>query len=80
MTSPSDSGGLEGRVRAAEARGLGRGPDVLAECEAEGQTVSCIGEIKLDKIVVPADKYGAFREALTKLQAYERRIVLLEKS
>jgi hypothetical protein len=28
---------------------------------------------------VPADKYGAFRAALTKLQAYERRVVLLQK-
>ena len=49
-------------------------------CEAAGQIVTCTGEIKLDKLVVPADKYGAFREALTKMQAYERRIVLLTKA
>ena len=49
-------------------------------CEAAGQTVTCSGEIKLDKLVVPADKYGAFRDALTKMQAYERRIVLLTKA
>lgn len=48
-------------------------------CEASGQTITCKGEIKLDKLVVPAEKYGAFREALTKLQAYERRIVLLTR-
>jgi hypothetical protein len=29
---------------------------------------------------VPVDKYAAFREALTKLQAYERRVVLLTKA
>jgi hypothetical protein len=29
---------------------------------------------------VPTDKYGVFREALSKLQAYERRIVLLTKA
>ena len=48
-------------------------------CEAVGQTVTCKGEIKLDKLVVPTEKYGAFRDALTKLQAYERRIVLLTR-
>jgi len=30
--------------------------------------VTCKGEIKLDKLVVPTDKYTAFRDALTKLQ------------
>jgi hypothetical protein len=48
-------------------------------CETSGQTVTCKGEIKLDKLVVPVEQYGAFREALTKLQAYERRIVLLTR-
>jgi hypothetical protein len=48
-------------------------------CEANGQTVTCKGELVLDKLVVPTDKYGAFRAALTKLQAYERRIVLLTR-
>jgi hypothetical protein len=48
-------------------------------CEANGQTVTCKGELKLDKLVVPVDKYAAFRDALTKLQAYERRIVLLKR-
>jgi hypothetical protein len=48
-------------------------------CEASGQTITCKGEIKVDKLVVPTDKYGAFRETLTKLQAYERRIVLLTR-
>lgn len=48
-------------------------------CEAAGQQITCKSEIVLDKLVVPADKYGAFRDALTKLQAYERRIVLLTR-
>jgi hypothetical protein len=50
-----------------------------SECNAAGQNVTCTGEIVLDKMVVPADKYSAFRTALTKLQAYERRVVLLQK-
>jgi len=49
-------------------------------CEANGQTVTCKAEIKLDKMVVPTEKYPAFRAALTKLEAYERRIVLLTRA
>ena len=48
-------------------------------CETSGQTVTCKGEVKMDKLVVPSDKYTAFRDALSKLQAYERRIVVLTK-
>lgn len=49
-------------------------------CEAAGQTVTCKGEIRLDRLVVPTESYGAFRDALTKLRAYERRVVLLTKA
>jgi transglutaminase-like putative cysteine protease len=59
--------------------GKAEGLSYSSGCEASGQTITCKGEIKLDKLVVPADKYGAFRDALTKLQAYERRIVLLTR-
>jgi hypothetical protein len=59
--------------------GKAEGLSYSSGCEANGQTVTCKGEIKLDKLVVPTEKYGAFREALTKLQAYERRIVLLTR-
>jgi transglutaminase-like putative cysteine protease len=59
--------------------GKAEGVSYSSGCEANGQTVTCKGEIKLDKLVVPTEKYGAFREALTKLQAYERRIVLLAR-
>ena len=59
--------------------GTAEGVKYSSACEAAGQTVTCNGEITLDKLVVPADKYGAFRDAMTKLQAYERRIVLLPK-
>ena len=44
-----------------------------------GQTVTCHHEIKLDKLVVDNAQYGAFHDALAKLQAYERRVVLLTK-
>ncbi len=59
--------------------GKAEGVRYSSGCEASGQTVTCKGELVLDKLVVPTDKYGAFREALTKLQAYERRIVLLTR-
>ncbi len=59
--------------------GATEGVSYSSGCEANGQTVTCKGELKLDKLVVPVDKYTAFREALTKLQAYERRIVLLKR-
>jgi transglutaminase-like putative cysteine protease len=60
--------------------GSAEGVTFSSSCEANGQLVTCRGEIKLDRLVVPAAKYGAFREALTKLQAYERRIVLLTRA
>jgi hypothetical protein len=50
-----------------------------SECTAAGQIVTCHDEIKLDAIVLPAARYGAFRDALAKLRAYERRVVLLVK-
>jgi hypothetical protein len=59
--------------------GSAEGVTFSSACEATGQTVTCKGELKLDKLVIPADKYAGFREALTKLQAYERRIVLLTR-
>jgi hypothetical protein len=51
-----------------------------SECTAAGQTVTCHDEIKLDQLSLPVAKYGAFREALAKLRAYERRVVLLVKA
>ncbi len=59
--------------------GKAEGISYSSGCEASGQTVTCKGEIKVDKLVVPTDKYAGFREALTKLRAYERRIVLLTR-
>ncbi len=59
--------------------GKAEGLSYSSGCEANGQMITCKGEIKLDKLVVPTDKYGSFREALTQLQAYERRIVLLTR-
>jgi transglutaminase-like putative cysteine protease len=60
--------------------GTAEGAKFSSECIAEGQTVTCKGEITLDKIVVPTDKYGALHDAMAKLQAYERRVVLLVKA
>jgi cellulose synthase operon protein C len=59
--------------------GAAEGLAFSSSCAAAGQTVTCKAEIKLDKLTVPAEKYPAFRDALTKLQAYERRVVLLTR-
>jgi hypothetical protein len=48
-------------------------------CEATGQTVTCHDEIKLDKLELSTQQYTAFHDAVAKLQAYERRVVLLTR-
>jgi transglutaminase-like putative cysteine protease len=48
-------------------------------CETRAQLVTCHTEVVLDRLELPVDKYPAFRAAITKLRAYERRIVLLTK-
>jgi transglutaminase-like putative cysteine protease len=55
------------------------GVHFTSACEANGQTVSCHDEIKLDKLVIDTAQYAPYHDALAKLQAYERRVVLLEK-
>ncbi len=59
--------------------GAAEGLSFSSSCVAAGQTVTCKGEIKLDQLTVPTEKYPAFREAMTKLKAYERRVVLLTR-
>jgi transglutaminase-like putative cysteine protease len=56
------------------------GVHYTSACEAKGQTVSCHDEIKLDKLELGTAQYAPYHDALAKLQAYERRVVLLEKS
>ena len=60
--------------------GAADGAKYTSECTTAGQTVTCKGEITMDKLVVSTDKYPALRDAMSKLQAYERRIVLLVKA
>jgi transglutaminase-like putative cysteine protease len=60
--------------------GSAEGVSFTSACEAAGQTVTCHHEVKLDKLVVAPEQYPAFRAAITKLEAYERRIVLLTKA
>ncbi len=50
-----------------------------ASCETKAQVVTCHSEVVLDRLELAVDKYPAFREAIGKLRAYERRIVLLTK-
>ncbi len=60
--------------------GSADGVSFTSTCESAGQTVTCHDELKLDKLVVAPDQYPAFRAAMAKLEAYERRIVLLTKA
>jgi hypothetical protein len=60
--------------------GSAEGVSFTSACETAGQTVTCHHEVKLDKLVVAPEQYPAFRAAITKLEAYERRIVLLTKA
>jgi hypothetical protein len=60
--------------------GNAEGTKYSSECTAAGQTVTCKGEITMDKIVVGTDKYAPLHDAMAKLQAYERRVVLLVKA
>jgi transglutaminase-like putative cysteine protease len=60
--------------------GSAEGAKYSSECTASGQTVTCKGEITMDQLVVPTDKYAPLHDAMAKLQAYERRIVLLVKA
>jgi hypothetical protein len=59
--------------------GTADGVAFTSACEAKGATVTCHDEIKVDKLVIAPAKYPAYHDALAKLQAYERRVVLLVK-
>ena len=59
--------------------GKTEGVKYASACEAAGQTVTCHDELVLDKIVLGTAQYAAFHDALAKLQAYERRVVLLTR-
>ncbi len=59
--------------------GSADGVSFSSVCAANGQTVTCHDELKLDKMVLGTEQYAAFHDAITKLQAYERRVVLLTK-
>jgi transglutaminase-like putative cysteine protease len=59
--------------------GSADGVSYSSTCEAQGQTVTCHEEVKLDKLVLGTAQYAAFHDALSKLQAYERRVVLLTR-
>ena len=59
--------------------GSSDGVRYVDKCEAAGQTVTCHTEVTIDAIEVPVGQYAAFHDALAKLHAYERRIVVLAK-
>jgi len=60
--------------------GSADGVTYSSSCQAAGQTVTCHDELKLDRLTIAPDKYPQFRDALARLQAYERRVVLLTKA
>ena len=48
-------------------------------CTASGAVINCHNEITVDQIALPADRYAGYREAMVKVRAYERRVVILTK-
>lgn len=48
-------------------------------CTATGQTVTCHSELALDRLIIDAKQYAEFHAAMTKLGAYERRVILLTR-
>jgi transglutaminase-like putative cysteine protease len=62
-----------------ELKGAAEGIAFASTCKDEGRRVTCASEVTVDRFDVAPDKYAGYRDALAKLRAYERRIVLLIK-
>lgn len=62
-----------------ELSGAVDGIKYTSKCEAIERTIKCQTEVAVDKLELAPDKYAGYRDALAKLRAYERRIVLLTK-
>ncbi|HEU0031733.1 MAG TPA: DUF3857 and transglutaminase domain-containing protein [Kofleriaceae bacterium] len=62
-----------------DLQGATDGIKYSSKCQTQAQTVSCHTEVVIDRVELPVDKYAGFREAITKLRAYERGIVLLTR-
>ncbi|HVZ34557.1 MAG TPA: hypothetical protein VG963_19145, partial [Polyangiaceae bacterium] len=52
---------------------------LTSECRAAGRSVRCHEQIELDHVVLAPEGYAAFRAALSRLGARERRVVLLTR-
>jgi hypothetical protein len=59
--------------------GTAKGIKYANACSTKGQLVNCHSEVTVDQITVPADSYEGYHEAMAKLSAYERRVVILTK-
>jgi hypothetical protein len=60
--------------------GGAEGVRYTSECVAAAQSVTCRSQIKLDKPIISPAQYAVYHDAVLKLQAYERRVVLLVKA
>ena len=54
-------------------------PSLLRKCTATFAVDALPLKTKSDAFVLPPEKYASFHDAIAKLQAYERRVVLLTK-
>jgi hypothetical protein len=79
-TSVQVPGGWKIAYVPPKLEGGAEGVRFTAACEAKGQTVTCHDEVKFDKVIVSTAQYGAYHDALAKMKAYERRVVLLVKA
>jgi hypothetical protein len=62
-----------------ELKGAVDGLKYEEKCEANGQTIKCQAKLVLDRLDLPVDKYPGYHDAMAKLTAYERRVVLLTR-
>jgi len=60
--------------------GASDGIKYTSACSATGQTITCHTEVTLDRIDLSPAQYAGFHDAIAKLRAYERRVVLLTRA
>ncbi|HEV7556789.1 MAG TPA: DUF3857 and transglutaminase domain-containing protein [Kofleriaceae bacterium] len=59
--------------------GASAGIKYAGGCTASGAVINCHNEVIVDQIALPADRYAGYRDAMAKVSAYERRVVILTK-
>jgi hypothetical protein len=59
--------------------GSAKGIKYNGTCSTKGNLVKCHDEVTVEEFIVPSESYAGYRDAMAKLHAYERRVVILTK-